>query len=187
MSYCSRGIAPRREHSTEPAQPIPAPRTSCLRLGEQEPITQEAAQRGGTLHPEGCARCWGSAPPRWPRTRSLLFLLPRALPAVPGRASTAWPERGCLTGVQGAAAQGGPSGGPLTRAMAASSLQNSSSTTTPLKSIVWSILWGDEQWGGMWGKTPPKHPQGAFPPVVPPALTALPAPAPGAAAAPAAA
>lgn len=31
--------------------------------------------------------------------------------------------------------------------MAASSLQNSSSTTTPLKSIVWSILRGDEQWG----------------------------------------
>lgn len=46
--------------------------------------------------------------------------------------------------------------------MAASSLQNSSSTTTPLKSIVWSILGGDMSNGGApLGTTPilcpPQH------------------------------
>lgn len=132
--------------------------------GEQEPTTQEENAAPFTLHLEGVTSPLGRAkvvardsvpsPPPPPR-RALRGRCPSRdasgywgcvspsgrcrSPAEEGVLSREWHR--------GAAAQGGPSGGPLTRAMAASSLQNSSSTTTPLKSIVWSILGGDEQWG----------------------------------------
>lgn len=162
--------------------------------GEQEPTTQEENAAPFTLHLEGVTSPLGrakavardSVPSPPPPRQALRGQCPSSdatgywgcvspsgrcrSPAEEGVLSREWRR--------GAAAQGGPSGGPLTRAMAASSLQNSSSTTTPLKSIVWSILGGDEQWG-LHGVQPLSKKGSSAPISCPPqVLTPLRAPAP---------